>query len=184
MAITEFNKLDKELILMQGIPCSGKTTVLKKWMADNPTIDKARNSIDQFFDIYKVPRLHNEELAKALTRAQIECFKRTAIAMAAGTAYIFVDNEHIRRKDIERYEQLAKKYNYIISIWKISVSVDECTQRHVSLLKVAPEYLMPLERNINRKSKQIEGFPFHYHPMLTGPIVKKYNDSELEDLYM
>ena len=105
MAITEFNKLDKELILMQGIPCSGKTTVLKKWMADNPTIDKARNSIDQFFDIYKVPRLHNEELAKALTRAQIECFKRTAIAMAAGTAYIF--DKYFKQKFINSGLQIG-----------------------------------------------------------------------------
>jgi len=103
------NKFKGDLILLRGIPGSGKTTlghVILKWLSSDTT-DVL--SADDFFmdekgnynfDITKIKEAHND------------CQVRCANKMKNEFSKIVVANTFTQKWEMEKYYEMAERYNY------------------------------------------------------------------------
>jgi len=103
------NKIEKDLILLRGIPGSGKTTlghVILKWMSNDTT--DVLSADDYFmdengnynFDITKIKEAHND------------CQVRCANKMKNEISKIVVANTFTQEWEMEKYYEMAERYNY------------------------------------------------------------------------
>lgn len=101
------SKQVKSLVLVRGLPGSGKTTFAEQ-MAYG--IGQPVLSADQYFEKdgeYKFD-------ATQLGAAHAQCQKRTEEYMADGWGPIFVANTFTTEREIYPYKQLALKYGYML----------------------------------------------------------------------
>jgi len=103
------NKFKGDLILLRGIPGSGKTTlghVILKWMSSDTT--DVLSSDDFFmdekgnynFDITKIKEAHND------------CQVRCANKMKNEFSKIVVANTFTQEWEMKTYYEMAERYNY------------------------------------------------------------------------
>lgn len=123
MAISEFQQKKKKLlVLLQGLPGSGKTDAVKKWIASNPHLTSQHLSIDEFF-----PSKYNPQL---LDKARIELYILVVNSLKIGWEVIFVDDLHLRNIDVNRYVELVFYTEYKPVIWKIDTNADIIKSRN------------------------------------------------------
>lgn len=103
--------LIKELIIMRGLPGSGKTTLAK-------TFGGIIFSTDDFFIKDGVYQFDPKEITLAHDWNQ----ERTEDAMNQGIGPIVIDNTNIKYEHIEPYLKMAKVYGY-----KVTFAVPETT---------------------------------------------------------
>ena len=100
----------KELIILRGLPGSGKTTVAKQ------IVDGARDAIICSADSYFMEDgkyvFRQEELKQAHNACQMSVMR----AMANGIAVVVVDNTNIKRDDMRPYVEMALNHGYEVSI--------------------------------------------------------------------
>lgn len=98
----------KTLYLLRGVPGSGKTTLMNTLMS-NIGLDKcSAHAADDYFTV-------NGEYAfnpKMLPEAHEECRSKTETDMHKHVANIFVHNTFTKKWEMDKYFELAKKYNY------------------------------------------------------------------------
>lgn len=78
----------KEMILMVGSPCCGKSSFVKEYFPD-------------------YIRINQDEL-----KTKAKCLKNTEIALQEGSKSIIIDNTNPSKEVRKEYIDLAKKYNY------------------------------------------------------------------------
>lgn len=107
----------KTLILMQGIPGSGKSTVARALYEGNPA-NTIILSTDAFWgeDYNFKPEL--------LGRAHLWNEDRAAAAFRNGTDVIIIDNTNIRRKAVKYYMSLAADYGYNVQVVRVTCDID------------------------------------------------------------
>ena len=98
--------MKKYIVLLRGLPGSGKSTVAELLANKDDLIFSA----DDFFMIegkyiFDVDKLH---------QAHIECQNNVKRAMIDGIAKIFVCNTNTTKKELKSYFDLAKEYEYLI----------------------------------------------------------------------
>jgi len=91
-------KHDKELVIMVGSPCSGKSTFVRKYFSD-----------------YKII---NQDTLK--TKAK--CLKMTELTMKEGHISIIIDNTNPTHEVRGEYTNLAKKYGYSYRFYEMCVN--------------------------------------------------------------
>ena len=96
----------KLLVLMQGVPGSGKTTIaqeLSDWIvsADDWMIDENGN---YKFDKEQLPAAHQD------------CQDRARLKMLRGLSPVVVDNTNIKQTHIEPYLALARDHGYTVVV--------------------------------------------------------------------
>lgn len=97
---------DKKLIIMRGLPGSGKSTKARELFGEDIDIF----STDDFF---VNPETGEYEFdAKLLGRNHGLNVKRTEEAMQNGVTPVIVDNTNTRLYEMKKYVQLAQKYGY------------------------------------------------------------------------
>lgn len=97
--------MKNSLILVRGIPGSGKTTFAKAICAGYPVI-----AADDFFMVNGFYVFNKSKLGVA---HQV-CQRRTELNMKANTAKIFVANTFTTKAEMAPYFDLAKKHGYDI----------------------------------------------------------------------
>lgn len=95
--------MEKKLILMRGLPGSGKSTKAKE-LSEGGVVYSTDDFFmvgDQYkFDPNKLGKYHNDNLA------------RTEAAMQQGITPVVVDNTNVAAYEMKRYVLLADKYGY------------------------------------------------------------------------
>ena len=97
---------ERVLILVRGIPGSGKSTFAE--MMARPKFDKIL-SADMFFE--DADGNYNW-VGEKLRYAHAWCFDRVEECLKYNTPRVYVANVLNRERDVREYKELAEKYNY------------------------------------------------------------------------
>jgi predicted kinase len=130
---------DKLLILMQGAPGSGKSTMARliaRGLGSNAVIlstDEYWEADDGIYD-FDVELLGAAHLWN----------QRRAAAIMSGTResqVTIIDNTNIHRRDVVPYVGLAQVYGYDIQVVRVDPGLDECLRRNAlrTLDRMIPE---------------------------------------------
>jgi predicted kinase len=98
----------KELILLRGIPGSGKTT-LGEVILYKPNNDLKPLSADDYFTL--PDGTYNFSFEK-LKEAHNDCQQRCAILMSNGVVKIVVSNTFTQEWEMKPYYEMAERYGY------------------------------------------------------------------------
>lgn len=119
----------RTLVLLRGIPASGKTTWIKKHWLENYTL-----SHDLFKRIYEGPVLGTDGQMHTSERNNKEVWKilnHIAEQRMTRGEFLVIDATNITMKDINKYRSLAKTYRYrIIGVDFTDVSLEEALKRN------------------------------------------------------
>ncbi len=117
----------RKLILLRGIPASGKSTFIK-----NNKLEKYTVSSDNIRLLYNAPKtniLGEEYITQDKNRKVWKLiFELVESRMRDGETTI-VDATHLSNKTLKRYVQLANKYRYDINVVSFEEKLEICIQR-------------------------------------------------------
>src|SRR5688572_13117813 len=100
--------MPRSLIILRGLPGSGKTTLASVLAGDSSPVF----SIDDYFTTSGKYRFEFDKNHLAYK----QCEERTRSAMQQGLGKIFLDNVFSLEWEMEPYFQLAKEFNYEIFV--------------------------------------------------------------------
>ena len=127
-----------ELIILQGIQGSGKTTWAKNWVKEDPKhrVRFNQDDIRNMFGVYWVPS--REPLVKAMHNSFLK------EAMLEGYD-IVLDNMNLNQKTLDEIKEIVEEFNKWISLSQIDLHYD---------IKYQTFFDTPLEECIARDSKR------------------------------
>ena len=136
--------MKKKIILLRGLPGSGKSTIAKKFLDEHP-VDYVRISRDD------IRRMLSPIWSQDI-EAIVYTIKSSAISNALQRNYnIIVDECHSKLK-IEDYYGYATKYNADIEIWNVRRDVEQCVAQNnqrEGVAKLDPVYIRELNERFN-----------------------------------
>ena len=141
----------RNLIILSGIPSSGKSTWVK-----NSELEQFTVSSDALRLLYTGIEYdlegHQRISQKADKKVWTELYSIVENRMKDGQLTV-VDATHISEKSISEYKKLSKKYNYRITIVKFNISLEEALKRNSEReeYKQVPEKVI---RDMYERSKQ------------------------------
>lgn len=112
-----------KLIILQGPPASGKSTLARKMQAESPqdTIIVCRDSLRYARGIYWVPK----------QEPYITVIEYEAVKWGLEMGYnVIIDATNLNPKTLRKWEVLATKYHAEIKYIKLEVSLEECLKRN------------------------------------------------------
>ena len=113
------------VILLQGLPGSGKSTFINNWASYNPTVCSA----DSYFTHYGI-KWSPKELPKAHAHSQTVF----AQALHRGDSLVFVDNTNTEHWETSPYKAVAMLagYKYIIAdLYDAGLTDEELAERNI-----------------------------------------------------
>ena len=127
-----------ELIILQGIQGSGKTTWAKNWVKEDPKhrVRFNQDDIRNMFGVYWVPS--REPLVKAMHNSFLK------EAMLEGYD-IVLDNMNLNQKTLNEIKKIVEEFNKWISLSQVDLHYD---------IKYQTFFDTPLEECIARDSKR------------------------------
>lgn len=127
-----------ELIILQGIQGSGKTTWAKNWVKEDPKhrVRFNQDDIRNMFGVYWVPS--REPLVKAMHNGFLN------EAMSEGYD-IVLDNMNLNQKTLDEIKEIVKEFNKWVSLAQVDLQYD---------IKYQTFFDTPLEECIARDSKR------------------------------
>lgn len=141
--------MKKRVILLSGIPGSGKSYYVKQYIDRfKPTTVKIC-SADHWFERSGKYQFNPKELPSAHN----ECFSNFLSAMVNNIEVIFIDNTNILREHRKRYIEKAHEYGYDVYIQAFPSDVELSAQRNV--------HNVPKE-SLQRMANQFDLDPGHY----------------------
>ena len=118
-----------KLVIMRGLPGSGKSTWAKAWVNEDP-INRVRLNWDDMRNMmgpYWIPERENTGVLKELREKFLK-------HMMERNWDIVCDNMNLNPKEIEFYENIVKEFNedghpYTIEFKDFFIPVEECIRR-------------------------------------------------------
>ena len=126
--------MNKALILIRGLPGSGKTTLAKILSGDVYPIYAEDDYYQEENGSYKWTS-EKEIIAKR------KCLENTSIALASGHNMVFVTNVFLTQEDLEPYLYLAKELKY-----RCHVLIAQNTHGSESIHNVAPKDFVEMKK--------------------------------------
>ena len=117
----------RELLLLRGLPGSGKSTLVKEMGLEAYTLStddlrRKLGSLEQTNDSFRISQDVERETFKLLDSLLDSRMSRGEFTV--------VDATHINSKSCSRYRKLAEKYNYKLFYYQLDTSLDECLKRN------------------------------------------------------
>lgn len=154
-----------KLVIMRGLPGSGKSTWAKAWVNEDP-INRVRLNWDDMRNMmgpYWVPERENTGVLKELREKFLK-------HMMERNWDIVCDNMNLNPKEIEFYENIVKEFNedghpYTIEFKDFFIPVEECIRRDVMRTNPIGE-------------KTIKSLFHKYMPLIVGSEHRKKIESQ------
>ena len=115
------------VILLIGIPGSGKSYYIKQYKLSHPTTKIAVCSADHFFEKSGEYRFN----PKLLGQAHDECFEKFYASLSSNIPVIFVDNTNIIAAHRDRYIKTAYQFHYSVELIVFKPDVELSFSRNV-----------------------------------------------------
>lgn len=117
----------KELLLLRGLPASGKSTLIKELELEPYTLSRddlrmKLGSLDQTENGYRINQKVEREVTELLNSLLEKRMKRGEFTV--------IDATHTTSDSCSRYKKLAEKYNYKIYYYDLGTSLEECLKRN------------------------------------------------------
>lgn len=111
-----------KLLILQGIPASGKSTFAKQWVEEDPKtrIIVNRDSIRRGLGPYWVP--NREELVSAIEQSMVKL----------GMSFSFdicLDATNLNPSYLSKWVKFADEHKYIVEYKKFDISLEEALER-------------------------------------------------------
>ena len=142
------------LILMRGVPSSGKSTLAQNILAEHMKTTGNSGvilSTDQQFMRNGVYCFELQRLGEAHSKNQ----QLAAEAMKQKVGLVIIDNTNLSEKERKPYIDFAKQFGYTYSVQDVTTSwarnAEECAKRntHNVPVQVIERMLQKLERDLN-----------------------------------
>ena len=154
-----------KLIIMRGLPGSGKSTWAKAWVNEDP-INRVRLNWDDMRNMmgpYWIPERENTGILKELREKFLK-------HMMERNWDIVCDNRNLNPKEIEFYENIVKEFNedghpYTIEFKDFFIPVEECIRRDAMRANPIGE-------------KTIKSLFHKYMPLIVGSEHRKKIESQ------
>lgn len=136
--------MKKKIILLRGLPGSGKSTIAKKFLDEHP-VDYVRISRDD------IRRMLSPIWSQDI-EAIVYTIKDSAIHNALRNGYnIIIDECHSKLK-ADDYQEYVVKYDVNIEIWNVRRDVNTCVAQNnqrEGVAKLDPAYIYELNEKFN-----------------------------------
>lgn len=121
----------KQMVIMQGVPGSGKSTIAKSLAAEAWNTGRRAwiVSADDYF-VNEETGAYEFDPAK-LGEAHAECLRNTIELIRLGSGLIVVDNTNATAVEIAPYYALADAFGYECKILRVETEVDRAADRNV-----------------------------------------------------
>lgn len=113
---------NQELVILRGLPASGKSTYAKKWVAENPDWRLRVNRDDirkSAYDMYWGLSHHMEGTVSLAETAQVDA------ALNAGISVI-IDATNLRARTVKDWYAVAAKHNVPVRVVDVDTPLEEC----------------------------------------------------------
>lgn len=114
-----------ELIITRGLPGSGKTTIAREWVAEDPLNRTRVNRDDLRWNMFGAYSGLNHPQEKTITVAQHAAVR----ALLATGQSVIVDDTHLRLKFARQYADIAHEAGVFFYVWDLETDVDLCVKR-------------------------------------------------------
>jgi predicted kinase len=143
-----------KILVLQGLPASGKSTYAKKLLAELPAGYALRINNDELsksmFGVQFGGGANSSKLLRKLRNGLIR------IALANGYQLIIVDNTNLATSEVRRLERLSKTHGVEFEINNsfLEVSVSECLTRNSARENPIPENVILEMSKLVKKNKK------------------------------
>lgn len=171
---------DKVIIVVRGIPGSGKTTWVKEQMSGYEPGQAVRiNNDDLSTMIYGAPYVGNSKLVKkTLRKARVDLL-RSFLAMEDGPTDIYIDNTNLVNQVVSEYEQIAAEYGvrFVVVDHFLDVPLEDAALRDAHRKNpVGHEVIRRMYKDAQKLS------PWNYKEYMK--VTPYHNDSSLPSIYL
>lgn len=142
----------QQIILTRGIPASGKSTVAKGWVAEDPDWrvrinrdDTRKMTVDKFWGLSR----HQEETMTLLQVAQAQ-------AAVGAKLSVIVDDTNLRAKTVKTWLEVGLELNVPVHHIDVWVDVEEAVRRDLARDRVVGEEVI---RDFYKRFMQKNKFP-------------------------
>jgi predicted kinase len=121
-------KLDvnsKTLVLLQGLPGSGKSTFINKWNLESYTLCK-----DEFR--IKAGCVKNGEISQDSNGVVKRIVYMMLEERLKNGCFTVIDETNVFRTTIDKYKEYADKYNFDVIVIRFNTSREECKRRQAN----------------------------------------------------
>lgn len=144
--------MDKELILMIGIPGSGKSTFARRYSNNNRDISIVSSDAIR-------AKLYGDESIQGNGREVFENVQRDIeVLISLGRSTIILDATNLRRRDRKKYIKLANKSGYKCGAIYCDVSLETAQKRNKQRARQVPDDIIKRMYNALEAPTESEGF--------------------------
>lgn len=115
-------KYANEMVILRGIPGSGKSTIAMRWLEEGP--NRARINRDEIRQSVFGKDFNVDE-------TMVSIIEQLTLANLLERRYdVIIDNMNVRWSYVKAYAETAKFYNYGVTIQVVDVPLDVAIQRN------------------------------------------------------
>lgn len=137
-----------QVIVLQGVPGSGKTAVAKDFVRRHPDLRCVIVSADDFF-VERGGGTYAFDVT-LLTQAHAACFRQFVLALQQGVDVVIVDNTNSTAWEMEPYMLGAEAFGYNATYWRVSCDPEVAAARNIHDVPVHVVHAIH-ERMLNEK---------------------------------
>lgn len=140
-----------EIKLMRGLPASGKSTIAKKWVAEDPEWRIRINRDDirkQTLDIFHGLSIMQEQTITMLEDSMVRAAIKAKLS-------VVVDATHLKAKYVKRWYDIGNELGVPVNVHDVDTPLEKCLQWNLDRKErmIDPEVIEDLHRRFIVKGK-------------------------------